>query len=465
MEIQQTKKKRMFYVNVEGQSNFCPFCGDVYPEVTGISFCPSCGKNKYIQKKELKQYQDQQENLVPLVDEEKDKRLLKQIKSLLIMMLVGIITLPISVSYRPSYYYWNSSYFNYSTPYWFVSVSGYSGTYAGFSFINMFYTLFYTILLFHLITYLVIITKIQKGLPYHQVLCKHVKKLAVPVFLSFHYALVFQISGAIFSYGGFYIIILPFFLMFNIILMIVLMQKNKAGPWITVPRTWEEVKFKKKPKMLNVITILSVLKRIQYEKGIVETRQLRKVFTQYSMLEIRRGLRKWTKTHLLNGYFAYPGSFFLEWINLPFIYTDGEMPRRISMIDLDTLEIDLGRYKSKGGFVLALIGGIVNIIGGLLGLVAAMMVSSGYNFYYSYYTAIFMMIPSVIFSIFMFIGAGMMNTHGKAKAGGILSLIISIIALLSGIGMIFMTYNFGCLFGGILGLIGGISGIARTKQT
>jgi hypothetical protein len=104
--------------------------------------------------------------------------------------------------------------------------------------------------------------------------------------------------------------------------------------------------------------------------------------------------------------------------------------------------------ESKVGYILALIGGIITVIGGLWWLIAAgaltaFYASLGFGWMGSF--GIAGGILYLVFGIISIIAAVMINNPKKVKTGGILALIFGI---LSG-------FNILTIIGGILGLVAG----------
>jgi hypothetical protein len=116
-----------------------------------------------------------------------------------------------------------------------------------------------------------------------------------------------------------------------------------------------------------------------------------------------------------------------------------------------------GEKKSSAPFILSLIGGILILITGIIlaalaTLITAILGSMAIPGTEGIFTAGMMLYVPLLLGIVVMVGAVLMRNPAKAKIGGILVLICSIVSLLTIVGS-------GFFIGAILGIIGGALGL------
>jgi hypothetical protein len=125
---------------------------------------------------------------------------------------------------------------------------------------------------------------------------------------------------------------------------------------------------------------------------------------------------------------------------------------------------DLERKKGSGlGFILSLIGGILLLISSLE-MLASISINSFFESFgltigfFGYFAGMMSVIETgmalVVFAVVIIIGSVIIRKAGKARLGGILVLIFSVLSLVGFTGFILF-------IGALLGIIGGIVGIIK----
>ncbi|MFX0100046.1 MAG: hypothetical protein ACFFCS_10740 [Candidatus Hodarchaeota archaeon] len=392
-----------------------------------------------------------------LLDQEraKAKKVAKQLLIGLLILASGLPFLPITVSYSSYKYNLNVDFLFWSynsDPYYSTHFTPYS-----YWMLNP-YKLFWGITSMVLfILCLVMIGNfigIASGKSQKSILSRHIRNLGIFAYGLGGYTAIMTIQSGYYYYSSYSYGVAGFLALALIIPITVLAAKNRRGPWITIPTSWDDVK-NVKPRMKMWIQLLIQFKEMMALRrtGEIDISSIWAMYRHFNITRIRSKLRNWRMNKLIEGTFTGYNRFFIEKFNFPLIYNEVNRPAWADEIVLNPMApVEFDRGKAVAGFVLGWHSVVLFIIAIFVSAVYASYSSSSSS---SSYSKMMSLAFAINLLLMRMIGSALGQKNDKKKPAGVLLLVSGAVSLYT---IVFFAYSFEAVI--IFGIGCGISIVA-----